>query len=291
MALLAGALTGRPVVATVAGSDLNQAAYQPVAGRVVRFTLRRVHTLMAPGSQLAQRAVELGVPQECVRLLMGHSGIDLSQFTGGRVGRCASIRGGSKALDRAVQYGEDSPVVLYVGNLSPPKRVDVVLRAMSRVVDSLPDARLLLVGDGELRMELESLVSELGIGQAVEFLGARPHDEIPGWMRQADVLVHCSEHEGLPMVIMEAFGCGLPVVAAGVGGIPDLVREGETGYLLDTGDDMGFADKLIKLLSRPELAAQLGKNAQAFAGTHLAKERVLGQVEAVYAAAMRSLET
>lgn len=290
MALLAGALAGRPVVATAAGSDLNQAAYQPIAGRVVRFTLRRMHTLMAPGSQLARRAVESGIPQERVQLLMGHSGIDLSRFTGEQVGGCAS--GGScKALDRTLQRSEDFPVVLYVGNLSPPKRVDVVLRAMSRVVKSLPDARLLLVGDGELRMELESLVSELGIGQAVEFLGARPHDEIPGWMRQADVLVHCSEHEGLPMVIMEAFGCGLPVVAAGVGGIPDLVREGETGYLLDTGDDVGFARKLIKLLSQPELAARLGANARAFAETHLAKERVLERVEAVYAAAVPTLET
>jgi len=290
MALLAGALAGRPVVATAAGSDLNQAAYQPIAGRVVRFTLRRMHTLMAPGSQLARRAVESGIPQERVQLLMGHSGIDLSRFTGEQVGGCAS--GGScKALDRTLQRSEDFPIVLYVGNLSPPKRVDVVLRAMSRVVKSLPDARLLLVGDGELRMELESLVSELGIGQAVEFLGARPHDEIPGWMRQADVLVHCSEHEGLPMVIMEAFGCGLPVVAAGVGGIPDLVREGETGYLLDTGDDVGFARKLIKLLSQPELAARLGANARAFAETHLAKERVLERVEAVYAAAVPTLET
>jgi glycosyltransferase involved in cell wall biosynthesis len=90
---------------------------------------------------------------------------------------------------------------------------------------------------------------------------------------------------------MEAFGCGLPVVAAGVGGIPDLVREGETGYLLDTGDDVGFARKLIKLLSQPELAARLGANARAFAETHLAKERVLERVEAVYAAAVPTLET
>lgn len=267
IAVLAGWLTGRPAVATAAGSDLNAAAYHPIVSHFVRFTLGQVRNLMAPGNQLAQRAIELGLSQERVQVLMGHSGIDLERFSEG---------------DKQGQ-----PLILYVGNFSPPKRVDTILRAMSRVVERVPTARLWLVGDGELRAELESLAAEMGIAGKVEFLGTRPHDEIPGWMRRADVLVHCSDHEGLPVAIMEALGCGLPVVAADVGGISDLVKEGETGYLLAPDDDVGFADRLVKLVSQPELTAQLGWNARVFAEAHLAKERVLEQVEAVYAAAVR----
>lgn len=266
MAVLAGWLTGRPAVATAAGSDLNAVAYHPVVRHFVRFTLDRVQKLMAPGNQLAQRAIELGLPQEHMQVLMGHSGIDLERFS--------------------KEDKQRQPVILYVGNFSPPKRVDTILRAMSRVVERVPSARLWLVGDGELRAELESLAAELGITEKVEFLGARPHDEIPGWMRRAGALVHCSDHEGLPVAIMEALGCGLPVVAADVGGISDLVKEGETGYLLAPDDDVGFADRLVRLVSQPELAARLGRNARLFAEAYLAKERVLDQVEAVYAAAI-----
>ena len=267
IAALAGWLTGRPAVATAAGSDLNEAAYHPIVSHFVRFTLGQVRKLMAPGNQLAQRAIELGMSQERVQVLMGHSGIDPERFSEG---------------DR-----QGHPVILYVGSFIPPKRVDTILRAMSRAVERVPTVRLQLVGDGELRTELESLAAELGIAEKVEFLGARPHDEIPGWMRRADVLVHCSDHEGLPVAIMEALGCGLPVVAADVGGISDLVKEGETGYLLAPDDDVGFADRLVKLVSQPELTAQLGWNARVFAEAHLAKERVLEQVEAVYAAAIQ----
>lgn len=267
IAVLAGRLTGRPAVATAAGSDLNAAAYHPIASHFIRFTLSQMRNVMAKSNQLAQRALELGLSPERVQVLMGPSGIDLERFSEG---------------DRQGQ-----PLILYVGNLSPPKRVDTILRAMPRVVKWVPTARLRLVGDGELRAELEALAAELGIAEKVEFLGARPHDEIPDWMRQAGVLVHCSDHEGLPVTIMEAMGCGLPVVAADVGGISDLVKEGETGYLLAPDDDVGFADRLVKLVSQPDLAAQLGRNARVFAEAHLAKERVLEQVEAVYAAAVR----
>lgn len=267
IAVLAGWLTRRPAVATAAGSDLNVAAYRPIVGCFVRFTLGRVQRLMATGNPLARRAIELGLPRERVHVLMGHSGVDLKRFSEGE--------------------RQGQAIILYVGNFSPPKRVDTVLRAMSSVVERTATARLWLVGDGELRPELESLAIEIGVAEQVEFLGTLPHDEIPVRMRQADVLVHCSDHEGLPVVIMEAMGCGLPVVAADVGGISDLVKEGETGYLLTPDDDAGFADRLVKLVSQPELAAQMGRNARVFAQTHLAKERVLEQVEIVYAAAIR----
>jgi glycosyltransferase involved in cell wall biosynthesis len=268
IAVVAGWLTDRPAVATAAGSDLNQAASQLIAGLLVRITLKHIRSMMAPGSQLARRAIELGMPRQRVQPLMGHSGIDLDHF---------SPEGAERSFSS----------ILYVGNLAPPKRVDTILRAMPEVVERVPSARLWLVGDGELHKELEILAAELEISHRVEFLGARPHDEMPDWMRQAQMLVHCSDHEGLPVAIMEALGCGLPVVAANVGGISDLVKEGETGFLLSPDDVAGFSDRLVRLVSQPELASKLGRNARAFAEANLAKERVLDSVEAIYASAIQ----
>jgi len=270
IAALTGKLTHRPAVATAAGSDLNKAAYRPIAGKFVRFTLGQLKQLMVVSNQLGERATELGLPSEKLNVLVGAlCGLDLSYFP------------------QKIMSSQNLPLMLYVGNFSPPKRVDTILRAMPTVLQQIPTAQLWLVGDGELRTTLQSLAVELGIAEQVKFLGATAHQEIPHLMTQAQILVHCSDHEGTPLTIMEAMACGLPVVASNVGGIPDVVKEGQTGYLLSPNDVVGFAERLITLLSQPDLARQFGQNGRAFAESHLSKEQVLAQIEAVYAAALK----
>ena len=98
----------------------------------------------------------------------------------------------------------------------------------------------------------------------------------------ADVFVHCSDHEGLGMAIMEAMGAGLPVVASRVGGVPDLVREGETGFMIPPDDVEKYAEKVLLLLKNDQLRQELGSNARHFAEKHLNKQTILAQLETVY---------
>ena len=150
--------------------------------------------------------------------------------------------------------------ILFVGRLDPVKGVHYLLRAMQIVCKVLPDAKLILVGDGEDRENLEYLTNSLGIRESVNFAGRIPHEKIPDYLDQADIFVLPSLSEGLPIVILEAMACGLPIVATRVGGIPDIIEEDVNGYLVESRDFQGLADKIIFLLENQPLKHRISKN-------------------------------
>jgi len=264
----AGRLTGRPVVATAAGSDLFLAPRRRWGRMLVRLTLRHLDRLVAVSRALEDIALELGLPEGRSTLIHGPVGIDLSLFTRPRNHPPRETRPGRS--------------LIYVGNLAPPKRVDTIIRAMQRVVGKVPDCHLTLVGDGVLRPSLEALAAELHLQRSIEFLGALPHGEMARILQSAEVFVHCSDSEGLGVAIMEAMGAGLPVVASGVGGVPDLVRDGETGFMVSPDDHETYAERLLLLLQTEELRARLGGNGSRFAREHLDKHVVIAELEGVY---------
>ncbi len=117
--------------------------------------------------------------------------------------------------------------VLYVGNLVAVKRLDMLLNAAARLAARRPGFRLVLVGDGVLRGELEALAKRLALGPAVAFAGARPFEEIAQWLRRSRVFVMTSEMEGLPQAMIEAMSCGVPVVLPDTGDVTTIARHGE----------------------------------------------------------------
>ncbi len=112
-------------------------------------------------------------------------------------------------------------------------------------------------------------------------MGAVPHERVAALMAAADVFVHCSDHEGLPVAIVEALRAGLPVVAAHVGGVPDLVLDGENGFLLDPGDAAGFGEKIELLLNDRDLQKRMAARAAEFA-QDLDGAAVIDKIEAIY---------
>jgi len=155
-----------------------------------------------------------------------------------------------------------SPIlVLAVGRLVQLKRQDVFLRAFARAHQSVPDLRARVVGDGPQRTILEQLAVELGVADVVEFLGIQ-HDMVP-FYQNADMLVLTSDYEGSPNVILEAMACGLPVVSTRVGAVPDLVEDGQTGYVTDPGDVKAIASSIITLARDPQQRRQMGQLARA----------------------------
>jgi glycosyltransferase involved in cell wall biosynthesis len=147
--------------------------------------------------------------------------------------------------------------VLYVGNLVAVKRLDILLHAAARLAARRPGFRLVLVGDGVLREELQALAKSLALGPAAVFAGARPFEEIGQWLRRARVFAMTSEMEGLPQAMIEAMGCGVPVVLPDTGDITTIAKHGENAWIVSPPTAEGFADALGRLLDDAALHRKL----------------------------------
>ncbi len=164
------------------------------------------------------------------------------------------------------RYGlGDRPVVVCVSRMVERKGQDTLVKALPLVQRSVPDAALLLVGDGPMRPKLERLAAELGIAADVVLAGAKPWAELPPYFAAGDVFaMPCRtrrlgfEVEGLGIVFLEASATGLPVVAGNSGGAVDAVRDGETGAVVDGGDPAAVAAALVPLLSSEAQRRRLG---------------------------------
>jgi len=153
----------------------------------------------------------------------------------------------------------DGPLVLYVGRLYPRKGIGHLLRAMPEVARRVPGARLLVAGSGEMEGRLRALARELGLGGAIEFLGYVPEDALPGLYARAAVAAMPSIYEGFGIVMLEAMASAVPVVAFRTGGAPELVRDGETGYMADPAT---LGDRLARVLEDPARARAMGRRAR-----------------------------
>ncbi|MDR1441124.1 MAG: glycosyltransferase family 4 protein [Bifidobacteriaceae bacterium] len=157
-------------------------------------------------------------------------------------------------------------VVLSISRLVPHKGQDTLIRALPRVLAAVPDAALLVVGDGPNREALSKLADRLSVAGAVRFAGPVPNTEIAPYYSAGEVFALPTrdrtaglQSEGLGMVCLEAAAAGLPVVVGDSGGAPETVREGETGFVVRSTDTTAVADRLIELLSEPERAKAMGQ--------------------------------
>ncbi|MGH9486490.1 MAG: glycosyltransferase [Terriglobales bacterium] len=162
----------------------------------------------------------------------------------------------------------------------PVKDYPMLLRAAARLLPGHPNLEFVLVGDGPLRRSLEQMALDLGIAEQVRFLGERR--DIPAVLASLDISVLCSRSESLSNVVLESLAAGKPVVATRVGGNPELVREQETGLLVQAGDDQGLAEALERLLRQPELAQAWGQQGQRWARERFHLEQVQRQFEQLY---------
>ena len=161
-------------------------------------------------------------------------------------------------------------VVIYVGWLSPQKNLFMLIDALALIRE--PEFKLILVGDGELRTELEAHALQKNI--PVEFAGVMPHQELPDILNNADVFVLSSLAEGHPKVLLEAMSCGLPCVGTNVQGTREVIRHGENGLLCElTKEDL--ANKVALVLSNPTMAARLGRQARAFITENFELDRLV----------------
>jgi glycosyltransferase involved in cell wall biosynthesis len=217
---------------------------------------------------------QTGLPAS--KYVVVHNGIDIATFN----------RENVEALNRHVLgIAEDSFVVGSIGRLHPQKDLGTLLRAFSVFLESVPSARLLIVGDGEERSSLALLCENLGIEKSVVFTGFRL--DTARLLTCFDVFVLSSVHEGLSNVVIQAMSMKVPVVATRLEPTQEIITDGENGYLFPTGNVGALADTLIRCHSHPEETRLMAEAGQGRVRSHFSHAAMVGALERLYSEAGR----
>jgi len=173
----------------------------------------------------------------------------------------------------------DDKLLCHVSNFRPVKRVMDVMQVFARVAREIP-SRLIMIGDGPDRSKAEAFAREQDLRDRVYFLGSVPNlEEVVG---SADVFLLPSEHESFGMAALEALACEVPVIATRAGGLPEVIDDGETGFLLPVGDVGGMAARAIEILRNDALGAQMGERARRVAIDRFDEEKIVPMYRAMY---------
>ena len=207
-------------------------------------------------------------------------GLDLHEF--GRVEPEAVAQ-----FRREVGAAADDVLVVYVGRLVRVKRVDVLLRGVKRAMQQGAKMRLVIVGDGELRRDLEPLAGQLGLNAAANFLGYRT--DVATIAAASDIAVVTSDSEGTPVSLIQAAAARTPLVATAVGGVKDVVLS-DTGLLVPRRDEAALAEALTLLASDPQLRARMGVRAQEHVLASFSSERLVANITSLYEELLSSRE-
>jgi len=240
--------------------------------RLERRLARSTDVLVAVSPEVRDDLVALGVaPEE--KFVVIRLGIELDQ----RIADSAAERTGTRRL---LGVADDRFVVGWIGRMTGVKRPDDVLRAFKLVRDHGIDACLCMVGDGPERDRVEQLAHQLGIVRHCLFPGYQ--EEISPFFGAFDVFMLPSANEGTPVTAIEALASGCPVVATRVGGVPDVVRDGEDGFLVEPGDVLALADRIVRLAADPSLRGRLGAAGRERVVPRYGVGRLIGDVDGLY---------
>jgi glycosyltransferase involved in cell wall biosynthesis len=243
LAGLAGCLTQTPVVATVHGMNITShelGICRTVGSRLI-VVCQEAYT----------QALAMGVPPE--RLTLIANGVDTEIFTPARDG--ARFRA-------AIGVPDGAPLVGYVGRIAPEKGPDQFVRAAQYVCQRRPDVHFVLVGDGHLAEadEIASMIQQMGIGDRVHMAGL--WQDVAEVYPALDIVAQTSRSEGMPLALLEAMACARPIVAIAVGGVPEIVEVGVTGWLAGPHDWQAVGQILLTALAHPEQLPQIGQAAR-----------------------------
>jgi glycosyltransferase involved in cell wall biosynthesis len=276
-ALLAGRARPPIVVHTFHGHVL-RGYFGPVRSRffrlLERWLARHTTTLIAVSPQVRDDLVALGVAAPA-KFTVVRLGIELDE-------RVSAEANGREETRRYLGIPPDRFAVGWVGRMTAVKRTDDVLDGFKRLRARGVDATLCLVGDGPDRAGLERRAHELGIIKDTLFLGYQ--EDVGPLYAAFDALVLPSGNEGTPVSVIEALAAGTPVVATRVGGVPDIVRDGEDGFLVEPGESEAFAERLAELARDAALRERLGAAGRARVLPRYAVERLVDDIDRLYRA-------
>lgn len=264
-----------PLIVHFHGYDASN--YKVLAARRVGYDaiFECAAAIVAVSRTMEAKLLALGAPRE--RVHYNPCGVDVRLFSG-------------------AMPADSPPEFLTVGRFIPKKAPDLTLRAFARVHAACPEARLTMIGGGPMLEECRRLANELGIAEALELPGFVPPETVQRAMKSArcfaqhSVVAPDGDSEGTPVAILEAAASGLPVVATRHAGIPDVVVDGVTGFLVEESDVEGMATHMLRLARDPGLAARLGAAGRDRVRDNFEISRSLGRLWEIISAAMARRE-
>jgi glycosyltransferase involved in cell wall biosynthesis len=237
-----------------------------------RWLAARTTALIAVSPQVRDDLVELGIAPRG-RFVVIRLGIELDE-------RVAAGMNGRAESRRYLGIPADRFTVGWIGRMTAVKRTDDVLVAFKQLRDDGVDAVLCMVGDGPDREQLERRAHELGVMRDTLFVGYQ--EDVAPFYAAFDALVLPSGNEGTPVSVIEALAAGRPVVATSVGGVPDVVRDGEDGFLVEAGATGEVAERLARLAGDPELRRRMGERGRDRVLPRYAVKRLVDDVDELY---------
>ncbi len=265
-----------PFLVTFHGYDITisrQAIWR--SGRLLYYQLifheeklkRKAAAFIAVSKFIRQKLIDQGYPKE--KIIQHYIGVDTTKF-----------------FPTATKT--DERYILCVGRHTEKKGIETLLRAFAKIAAKHPSVSLIQVGKGPLTKNLQTLTKKLGIDKQVRFLGSQPHEKVMQLMRAAEILALPSQTakdgdcEGLPIVILEASACSIPVVSTYHSGIPEAVLDGETGFLVAEKDEIAFAQRLDYLLDDRALGEKMGQQGREFICETFELRNQTLKLEAIY---------
>lgn len=256
-------VSGIPLIVHFHGHDASDRNILKMFQDTYPGMFKSAAAVIAVSHVMRNQLLSLGAPDE--RLHYNPYGVDCKRFGG-------------------ADPANAPPVFVSVGAFRDKKAPQHTVAAFSQVHREVPTARLRMVGEGPLLEKCEKLAAELGVAEAITFLGRQNHEVVQQEMRQArcfvqhSVVAESGDSEGTPVAILEAGGTGLPVISTRHAGIPEVVAEGQTGFLVDEHDINGMAAHMIRLAQDASLAAEIGKRAREHIATNFSMEQRLGDL-------------
>jgi teichuronic acid biosynthesis glycosyltransferase TuaC len=246
-AMIAGAKHRLPVVCTAHGGDVNMyPRFSRTAQTAIRRVIAGVDRLVTVSSDLAKKVEAIRPkPNQVI-----HNGVDTERFS--------DLANFKESARLKLGIKPEAKVVLFVGSYLKSKGVFELVEVFGDLAGKNSELLLAMVGGGPEYDAILSCAGRLGILERIYLTGPRPYEEIPEWLRACDIFVLPSDSEGLPCAMLEAMSSARPVVATRVGGIPEAMENGKTGYLVEKGDRSGLREALDRLLADPAKSREMG---------------------------------
>ena len=279
-AYMAREITGTPYVVTLHGSDVHTLGQDPAYSPVVKHTVERADAVTAVSEFLKRAAQEkLGIERE-IHVIPNFIDVDgFKRIPGVRL----TVESGCVALrdeEEALEISPDEKILLHASNFRRVKRVVELVEIMKTVVESNPQTRLVIAGDGPTRIEVERKIEELDLCKNIHLLGVKSNmQEI---MCSADAFVLNSTLEGMPLVLLEAMSCGLPVITTPAGGIPELVRKGKDGAVTDGFEKEEMAKTIIQVVQNEDLRKKYARSGRKRVEESFSVEKIVPMYERAF---------
>ena len=249
----------KPLLVTVYGEDITRLSKEMLSSSITKSNLKESDAIICQSEFLRSEIENIGIRNK--KFFIIPMGAKTDRF---------KPRDKYKAR-KILNLPEDKKIALFVGHLVPRKGVEYLIRAIKIISEKDKNIFCYVIGTGHMKGRLQSLASELDLGEFMAFEGQKNHEEVPYYMNACDILVLPSLNEGLPVVLCEALACGKPVVATRVAGTPELVND-DVGFLVNPKDEKDLAEKIELALKKKWNIKKIFERAAEFSTSASAKK-------------------